>query len=75
MKKLIWAQRGLIFTLGKFHLDLHPKGLFLPKHTRPGCILMWANPIPEFSLGPVTEFSKLAPAAGLEQPDAVSCRD
>lgn len=73
--KLIWAQGDLIFMLNKFHVDLHLKSLFLPKCTLPGCILTWANLILEFSPVPMSDFSALAPDAGLEQAIAVSSRD
>ena len=35
------------------------KGLFLPKCALLGCMLMWSNPISEFSAGPGTGFSGL----------------
>lgn len=41
------------------------KSLFLPKCALPRCILMWSNPISEFSTGPVTKFSGLAPGCWL----------
>lgn len=45
--------------LNKFHQDFHMKGLFLPKCALLGCMLMWSNPICEFSAGPGTGFSGL----------------
>lgn len=50
---------------GRFHAkqissqDFHMKGLFLPKCALLGCMLMWSNPISEFSAGPGTGFSGL----------------
>lgn len=53
-----WFKR-FDFMLNKFHQDFHMKCLFLPKCALLGCMLMWSNPISEFSAGPGTGFSGL----------------
>lgn len=45
--------------LNKFHQNFHMKSLCLPRCALLGCMLMWSNPISEFSAGPMTGFSGL----------------
>lgn len=47
------------------------KSLFLPKCALLGCMLMWSNPISEFSAGPVTGFSGLGSWLSLGEAVAV----